>query len=464
MVCGLMPVVHHLDTCVVLGWPRRAVAVANRAGGGLWLDVILYGLSAFFAWATAEQSTLAAHRAWGAVAGWGYLVATVVATAQLVTGSRSRHRRPQWWWGAAGRTVLVVSVWVATAVLPLVTQAVQRAAGRPDRAQEEVLVVEDGGQRLVETGTPYLDRTAIDALPDDERLLGYLPYQPGMAVFGVPRALDPSTTWWSDARLWFALVTATALALALMLLRQTAVAPAALVRALQVATVAPVAALTLATGGDDLPVLGLCLLGLALAATGQVSWAGLALGAAASLKLFAWPVAFVLGIYAYRRHRSVGWRYTAAVVALPLLTALPVLAQAPAAMAENVVAFPLGWTSVTSPAASPLPGHLLAEASPHGRSIATALLLAAGAAVAAALARRPPRTAAEAATWSGLGLLAAIMLMPATRFGYLLYPVALLVWTYALSAAVTVPRSVHRDPKRRTPQVRVDSRRQGTLG
>ena len=49
--------------------------------------------------------------------------------------------------------------------------------------------------------------------------------------------------------------------------------------------------------------------------------------------------------------------------------------------------------------------------------------------------RRPPRTAAAVALISGYGLLAAILLMPATRFGYLLYPVALLAWAPALAPA-----------------------------
>ena len=59
-------------------------------------------------------------------------------------------------------------------------------------------------------------------------------------------------------------------------------------------------------------------------------------------------------------------------------------------------------------------------------------------AFAIALVRRPPRTPADAALWSGLGLLAAMLLLPATRFGYLLYPVALLVWAAALRPAPIV--------------------------
>ena len=72
-----------------------------------------------------------------------------------------------------------------------------------------------------------------------------------------------------------------------------------MVRRLQAATVLPICALTLATGGDDLPVLGLCLLGLALAATAAIRVGRvLAIGAAAALKLFAWPVRWSCCVYA----------------------------------------------------------------------------------------------------------------------------------------------------------------------
>jgi hypothetical protein len=94
--------------------------------------------------------------------------------------------------------------------------------------------------------------------------------------------------------------------------------------------------------------------------------------------------------------------------------------------------FPLGRGLVSSPAESPFPGHLIATGVPGGRVVAAGLLVAAGLAIAAGLVRRPPRTAAAAALWCGYGLLAAILLMPSTRFGYLLYPVALLTWAPAL--------------------------------
>ena len=111
-----------------------------------------------------------------------------------------------------------------------------------------------------------------------------------------------------------------------------------------------------------------------------------------------------------------------------MLTLAPVLAVDPEGVVENVARFPLGHGLVTSPAQSPLPGHLLATSVPGGRALAIGLLLAAGAAIAVWLWRRPPPTAARAALVCGYGLLAATLLLPSTRFGYLLYPAAFLVW------------------------------------
>jgi hypothetical protein len=392
---------------------------ADRAAGGLAVDVGLYVLSAVFAGVTAATSTLAPHRAWGAVAAVGYAIATVLALAQWLTGRR----------GPVGRGGLAVATFGAVALLPLVWQSLDRAAGRGDRAQEEVTVIEHGAGRLVESGTPYLSRDAIATLPADDRLLGYLPYQPGMAVFGLPRA-EAGAAAWTDARIWFAAVTVAALAAAVALLARAGTPGPALVRAIQAATVVPLCALTLATGGDDLPVLALCLLGFALAATRRWGLAGLAVGAAAAMKLFAWPVVVVLGATAVVARQ--GWRYAAGAVGVPVVTALPALLIDSGALVENVLAFPFGRGLVTSPAASPMPGHLLATSVPGGRYVAYAMLAATGVAIVVALVRRPPRTAADAARWTGLGLLAATLLLPATRFGYLLYPVALLVWAAAL--------------------------------
>jgi hypothetical protein len=92
------------------------------------------------------------------------------------------------------------------------------------------------------------------------------------------------------------------------------------------------------------------------------------------------------------------------------------------------VLFPLGLTRQQTLAASPLPGHLLASTGAVGHWAAVALLGAAGVAVAASLQIRPPLSVPVALTRLALGMTLLIMLAPATRWGYLAYPVGLLGW------------------------------------
>lgn len=401
------------------------LAKVDRAAGGLAVDLGLYGLSAVFAGITAATSTLLPHRAWGTVAAVGYAAATV---AVLVLWALRRS-------GTRIRAVVTAVTWTAVAWVPMVIQAVERAGGRTDRAQEEVVVVEHAGQRLVDTGTPYLANDTIAALPADERLLGYVPYQPGMSLFGLPRAAA-GDAWWTDSRIWFALATLAAIAGTAWLLR--AAGPATL-RAVQAATVFPVCALTMATGGDDLPVLALCLLAFALCAAHRYGAAGLAVGAAAALKLFAWPIAAVLLVHAATRGRSVLTRFAAGAVGLPLLALVPPALVDARALVDNVVGFPLGRGVVSSPATSPFPGYLIADNVPGGRGIAAALLVLAAVGIGVWLLRRPPRTVPAAVLVSAWGLLAAMLLMPSTRFGYLLYPIALFALVPAVRAPAPVP-------------------------
>lgn len=387
----------------------RLLHAVDRAGGGLATDLALYVLSAAFALITALTSTLLPHRGWGAIAVWGYVAAALVTVAGLAV---RRVRVP--------RLVVAWAGWVAVALVPLLVEAVQRAGGRTDRAQDEVLVVEQMGERLLHTGTPYLGPDTIAALPPGERLAGYAPYQPGMAVFGLPRALF-GDAWWTDARVWFAVVTLAALVAA------TKIIPS--VRAVQVATVFPICALTLATGGDDLPVLALCLLAIAWCFAGRYGWAGLAVGAAAAAKLFAFPVVIVLAVLALTQGRA--RRYLPGAVGLPILVLIPPFLVDGRAFTENVIRFPLGHGLVKSPAQSPFPGYLISALVPGGRVIAAALLALTAVIITALLRRRPPVTAADAALYCGWGLLCAILLMPTTRFGYLLYPANFLVWAAA---------------------------------
>jgi phosphatidylinositol alpha-1,6-mannosyltransferase len=90
--------------------------------------------------------------------------------------------------------------------------------------------------------------------------------------------------------------------------------------------------------------------------------------------------------------------------------------------------FPLGLASIKSAAASPLPGHIIAQTGQAGHVIAVVLLALAGLAIAVSLVVRPPRDV-PSATWRLIiGLTLMFALAPATRFGYFIYPGALLAW------------------------------------
>jgi Glycosyltransferase family 87 len=403
----------------------------DAAASGLGVDIGLYALSTIFAAITAHNVGLPPHGAWGRMAVAGYAAATLLAVAQLL-GRRFKHLS-----GTASRAVVTAMTFAATALVPMIVEAVQRAGGRTDRAQDEVWVIEDGGARLWHTGTPYLSHDAIAALPSSARLDAYLPYQPGMALYGLPRAVF-GVHWWTDARVWFALTLILTVMAAVWLLRRTARATA-LLRAVQAVTVLPICALTIATGGDDLVILGFCLLAFALAARERFGAAGVAVGVAGAMKLFAWPVALVLLALAATRGRRVAGRYAIGAIGLPIVALIPAILVDRGATMENVIRFPLGQTDVKSPAASPLPGHLIADNVPGGKIIATLLLVVAAIAIGLWLLRRPPRTASAAATVSAWGLIVAIMLIPATRFGYLLYPVAYAVWAAALRSDARSP-------------------------
>jgi hypothetical protein len=397
---------------------RSLLARLDRAAGGLAADLILYLVSAGFALFTALTATLPPHGAWGRIAAPAYGVAALIVLVQLGIG----------WSGIRLRAIVTGLAWAGACLVPLVVEAVQRAGGRTDRAQEEVIVVENAGIRLLHTGTPYLSHDAIAALPADQRIFGYLPYQPAMALFGLPRAVL-GTAWYTDARVWFALATAAALALCARLLLRAEVHLPSLVRAVQAATVLPLCALTLAVGGDDLPILALCLLALCYAAVGRPGAAGLAVGIAGAMKLFAWPVALVLLALVPPGRRL---RYALGALGLPALSLIPAFLVDPDSAVENVIRFPLGKGLVHSPAESPFPGHLIAAGLPGGTAIAAALLVLAALGIGWWLIRRRPPDASAAALVCTVAMLAITLLLPSTRFGYLLYPAAFALWAPAL--------------------------------
>lgn len=354
---------------------------------------------------------------WGAWAAGGYAVAAVIAT---VAAGRA--------WG--GWVAVAVSLAGALAVPTL--WLMTREPTTPD-----VAVVARSGVLLLHHGTPYLPLASLSA----GGWLAYNPYLPVMALFGLPGALGlPGKTWpWLIAGTFLLLYAAFLVTLAPRAggRRRAALGHAAFWLS------CPVMAFPLTMGITDPPVIALTCLALALLARGLATPTGRArsrdtilaaavLGVACAMKYTAWPALAVIAVLVAARCgvRS-AVRFTALVLAAAaaLVAALaPAALRHPASILQNTVAYPLGLTSAKSPAASPLPGHLLATLGSGGQLAALALLTAAGLAIVASLALAPPATPAAAARRIAIGLTALFLLSPATRFGYFIYPISLYAW------------------------------------
>jgi hypothetical protein len=385
------------------------------------LDAFLYCAAALFAVGVASGAAIPQFREWGRIAVGPYAAGALIAVAMW----RARA-------GTRSRTILAAAVFLTAAVLPMVLETVWRShAGPGTHAQSEVIVTEEAAAALVDGRNPYSATylhgpLAARPLPTKT----HLPYLPGMLVFGLPRSLDGSSPF-ADARVWFAVCSVAVFGVALR--RSMAASDAKLVAA-QMAVVLPTGALLMATGGDDLPVLALMFLGLVLL-NEQPGWAGLAAGVAAALKQTAWPlIPFLLLASPQRRKVATGL----VLVVVPVL--VPFVLWDPGAFVEDVFKFPLGVGAGASAAGTPTLGSLLAGALPGGRVVMAVVFVAALAGFAGWLAVRRPWPGAEGAARSAaIVWVLAFALAPAARFGYLVYPVNLFVWSVVLWSGRRLP-------------------------
>jgi hypothetical protein len=352
---------------------------------------------------------------WGTWAAGGYAAAALISA--LAKGRA---------W--SGRLAIAVSLAGALAAPALWLMTMEPVP--PD-----VAVVARSGALLLHHGTPYLPAAALSA----GGWLAYNPYLPVMALFGLPGALGlPGKTWpWLIAATFLLLYATFRVTLGPRAGGRGPLGHAAFWLA------CPVMAFPLTMGITDPPVIALTCLALALLARGLASprgraggrdmiAAGLVLGVACAMKYTAWPALAIIAVMVGTRHgaRS-AVRFTAVVLAAAaaLVAALaPAALRHPASILRNTVDYPLGLTQAKSPAASPLPGHLLATLGSGGHLAALVLLAAAGLATVASLALSPPRTPAAAARRLAIGLAALFLLSPATRFGYFIYPISLYAW------------------------------------
>ena len=366
------------------------------AGGLVFCALFSGGVSLF--------STDSLHRLWGLSAACAYALAALAVLAW-----RSR--------GTLGVDIALGVIACGAILIPLLWM-VATGHGEP-----EVGVVATSAKSLINQGTPYHSSQALAATTDPNQ---YNPYLPLMAAFGVPQALLGHGLL-TDPRVWFGVVFLVVFAFALRIAGARDGVRWALLM-----TASPVIAFELCVGGTDVPMVAFLCLGFALLWRHQgVSpvAAGLALGIASAMKATAWPALVVVFALLYVRDGPrVAWRFTAVALGVVAVIVGPFAVLKPGSLVKNTILFPLGLASVKSQAASPLLGHVLAQTGVAGHTAVVILLIGSGLAIAVSLLIRPPRDVPAATVRLVIGLSAMFVLAPSTRFGYFIYPAALVLW------------------------------------
>jgi hypothetical protein len=366
-------------------------------------------------------------RAWAVFAFGCYALAAV-----LLRFGRS------WWPGlvtAVTGSLVAPFIWLAT----------------KERDTAEVTVIGRAAGHVLKYGTPYLPTSQL------QDWTSYNPYLPVMEVFGLPRSAGLHGIV-GDPRVWTSLVTIVLLAAAFGVmsphaLRRCGACKAQVARLTAISIASPVIAFPLTLGITDPPVIALTCLALACTARGWLGRASLAVAVACAMKYTAWPALPVFAVML-----CVRWRPRAAAAftgttigaaALLALLAAPDAMAEPDSLVQNTVAFPLGLTGHKTPAASPLPGHLLSELGPAGHLSVIILMGLAALAFAAWTVARPPATHQAVAWRLAVGYAVMFLLAPATRFGYFAYPLCLLGWLALTNFKPSL------SPERGTPALRL---------
>jgi hypothetical protein len=377
-----------------------APSVSNHRQVVAW-----YAAFAGFAVAVFATSGEPVQRSWAAWAAGGYALAALTAAL----------------WRSRGREAALVIALAGALAAPLAWVTFGRKMSRV--GDDSLQVVARSAALLLQHGTPYLPADQIS------HSVEYNPYEPAMAIFGLPAALGLQGAA-GNPRLWMAITAVAVLATAFRLAK-----PGSALRSTAFAFGSPVIALPLTQGLTDLPVVALLSLTLACITTDtrrRVWLAGaIALGAACAMKATAWPaLPVIVAMLAARDGARTATKFavTAGVTTTALVAATaPASVTAPAALFLNTALFPLGMTRYQTDADSPLPGHLLAAATGSaGHWAAIGLLFAASLAVVVSLIVRPPADTGAVARRLAVNLAILFALAPATRWGYFVYPAALL--------------------------------------
>ena len=396
-------------------------------------DAVLYGLSGLFGLVVAFTSNLALYREWGAMAAPTYFLA-MLSLLVAYRRYRSADEAPCFRF----RLVIAAIVVTGALVVPLAMEVSWRTS-TPNpylHVQPEVTGIERAGKDMALAKDPY---HLVEKFPEatnpanDTTFEKFFPYLPLMAVFGYASSTTAPVEV-TDARVTFTLVT--------LVIGGAAIALAQLSRRrrlslAQFLVVLPMGSLPLVTGGDDLPVLALLLLGLVLMERERDLPAGVMFGLAAALKFTAWPIAVLSVIFvAATRPKKTRLLMGAGFMGVLIPIVLPYSIMNPAAFVQNVILFPLGLSGVESPAASPLVGHFIVTLLPGFHQAYVVLIAVVGVAMfARRLIRHTPSIGADVATLAGWCAMFAVVVAPSTRVGYLIYPLNFFLWGACLGAS-----------------------------
>ena len=344
----------------VLRWRDRLVALSV-----LEQDALLYLLATIFASGTIVLAASDDYRQWAEMALGPYVIAAVIAwwVSRRRPARRPGDRRGRRPFSPLSRARVCSS---PSCLCPLPSRWCCALESKPGaHVQNEVTVIEACADRVAHHKNCYLSNPkSIGTSVTSQSENSFFPYLPGMIPFGLVNATSGPPEF-KDARLPLTGFSLIVIAGALLIAETTSKRRW---RIFQVVVILPSGALPMVTGGDDLPVIALMLLGLALATRRRPVWSGLAMGLAGTLKFTAWPllILLVLGEWDRQGRRAV-WRYSlaAAAVVVPVLGVGVGLA--PHAFILNAIRFPLGLTKVKSPAASPLLGQELVTLFPAAK-------------------------------------------------------------------------------------------------
>src|ERR1700728_1741884 len=192
-----------------------------------------FAACAVFAGGVAVFSTNDLHRLWGLIASCAYVAAALAVLA----------------WRSRGIDLALLLSVGGALITPLFLNAAT------NQKQPEVGVIARSAKQLVNHHSPYQSAASLAAAHNPN---AYNPYLPVMSLFGIPRALFGSHVI-TDPRVWFGLAF-----LVIFWLALRAAGAKNCVRLTVLGAACAVIAFEVAVGGDDIPIVALMCLGVAL--------------------------------------------------------------------------------------------------------------------------------------------------------------------------------------------------------